>query len=953
MPWRCAIAMSWLVALSQPARAHEPSLPDELPRGQRTFRLFGAADGLRNLVIASMTQDASGFLWLGTEDGVYRFDGERFTRFSDEAYVVGVGPEGNACLGYRTGLRCWTGTGFSRASTGGMPEISVRAMATFSGRLWVGSETGLYVGGPSGGFAPAPGWQSTGAVGALWADPAGLVVGDGATLRLSAGDGVWQTLGDLGVGSERIDGVLRDREGALWIRTARCMWLLPRGAARAVDISDGLPTHFDLVGAPSGMALGPRGTVLVGTDMGVAYRDGDHWRLIDRSVGMPAAATRSVLVDREGTVWIGAAGLFQMRGRGIVEHYNAASGLPGDIVWTFQRDPHGTLWLGTNRCLVRAAAGRWQCLPGTEGRTVRSLLFPPQGGMFVGGAPSDLLYIDDAGHITSFGHHAWPAEAAILSLGLGPNGDLWIATKAGLYRLPGAQPGPFEHVAIPGVRPAARFASVIAVGDQIWTATDEGLLVLDRGTWHRFDASAGFPSSVMRRVAARADGRICVTYNAAIGFSCLRYRDGHVSDVEHIGPAQGLTAGMVYFLGEDRQRRFWIGTGDGVDVLTPRGLDHFDENAGLAGNDSSATAFFIDDDGSLWLGATGGATHVIAQDYAGPPEPPRTAFLGGRLGDQPIAGRATLDTPHDRNALTLEFAASSLLDTRRVEYAVRLSPTESEWSVTHQRQARYPALLPGTYRFEVRARIGAGSWGPATELPFTVQSAWWQTRWFLVGIAVLLAAAIMWRQRFVLVRRTQQLHARSDASFRAVIDLMPDLISVYRDRRLIYLNVAIRRFLGVDGPGDGWDPLELIDSIHRDDRRRAGELFRRLDALVAGDSAEVIELRLRGADGSWRTCEVSAIQVDIGGALTIVASGRDVTERKRMHAKLLVSDRMASLGTLAAGIAHEINNPLAYVAGNLEAMAESLSHAKGAARAADCDELSAVVADARDGAERV
>src|SRR4029079_18724089 len=100
-----------------------------------------------------------------------------------------------------------------------------------------------------------------------------------------------------------------------------------------------------------------------------------------------------------------------------------------------------------------------------------------------------------------------------------------------------------------------------------------------------------------------------------------------------------------------------------------------------------------------------------------------------------------------------------------------------------------------------------------------------------------------------------------------------------------------------------------------------------------GDNSEVTELRLRGADGSWRTCEVSAIQVDIGGALTVVASGRDVTERKRMHAKLLVSDRMASLGTLAAGIAHEINNPLAYVAGNLEAIGETL-HAR-ARRASD------------------
>ncbi|HEY0986208.1 MAG TPA: ATP-binding protein, partial [Kofleriaceae bacterium] len=813
----------------------------------------------------------------------------------------------------------------------------------------------LYVEDAPGVFMPAPGWPEGTAkkISALWADADGLVVGDGATLQLSAGDGAWRPIGDVGLGTERIDGVLRDPAGALWIRTPLHVWVLPRGAARAIDVSAGLPSRFDLVGAPAGMAIGPLGGVLVGTDGGIAVRDGDRWRLLDRSVGLRTASIRSLLVDREGTIWIGAAGLLQLRGRGIVEHHDAASGLPGEIVWSLQRDPRGTLWVGTNRCLARAVAQRWECVRGTEDHAVRSIAFAPQGGLFAGGAPSDLLYIDAAGRAAPIERDR-PAEHTILALALGPEGDLWVATKAGLYRLPGAVPGPLQRVAIPGVRPDARFAAVAVTGDQVWTATDEGVLVLDRGAWHRFDTAAGFPGSVMRRVIARADGRICVTYNAAIGLTCFRYSAGSVSELENIGPAQGLTAGMVYFMGEDAQRRLWIGTGDGVDVVTPGGIDHFDENSGLAGNDSSATAFLRDADGSLWLGATGGATHLLAQHYDGPPAPPATAFIGGRLGDRSILAAArALEAPHDRNALNLEFASSSLLDPRRVEYKVRLSPTETEWSTTHQRQARYPALLPGSYRFEVRARIGAGSWGPATELSFAVLPAWWQTRWFLVAIGLVIAAAVTWRQRTVLGRRTRQLHARSAASFRAVVDLMPDLISVYRDRELVYLNLASRRFLGFDDDDERWKQLQLAEMVHPDDRAQVAELFRRVRELEPGASAEVIEMQTRAADDTWRTCEISAICVEIGGELTVVASGRDITERKRMRAKLLVSDRMASLGTLAAGIAHEINNPLAYVTGNLEAMAEALQSAKRDDSSADCDELSAVVNDARDGAERV
>jgi PAS domain S-box-containing protein len=335
-------------------------------------------------------------------------------------------------------------------------------------------------------------------------------------------------------------------------------------------------------------------------------------------------------------------------------------------------------------------------------------------------------------------------------------------------------------------------------------------------------------------------------------------------------------------------------------------------------------------------------------------------LLGGALGDRPIHGAiGALETPHDRNALMLELASSSMSDAQRVEYQVRLSPLETAWSTTRQRQARYPALLPGSYRVEARARIDAGAWGPATVLEFAVLPAWWQTRWFLVlaGLAVLatIGGGVAWRQRTVMQRRLRQIHQQSDASFRAVIDLMPDLISVHRDGKLSYLNLASRRMLGVDVPdvpASEAGQFDLVGLVHAEDGPLAAELFRKVLALDPQVATELVELRMRGADGTWRTCEVSAIVVDIGGRRTVVVSGRDVTERKRMRAKLLVSDRMASLGTLAAGIAHEINNPLAYVTGNLEVMAEALE--EGAPEpATSASELRNVISDARDGAERV
>jgi len=965
----CAVAAWSLVALSRPARAQADAVAEALPRGQSRFRVFGGAEGLRNLVVRSVAQDGNGLLWTATDDGVYRLDGDRFSHFSLEdglrsskSYVVGVTPDGEACVGSKNGLVCWDGTRFSQDLTRGVPAIAVHAMVSYAGKLWVGTYGGgLYVQSTAGAFIPAPGWpRAKATIRTLWADERGLVVGDDATVALTTGDGVWRTLDDVGLEHERVDGVLRDRQGGLWIRTPSHLWFLPDGAGHVIDLHDGLPSGYDAVDAPASMAIGPRGNVLVATDVGVAVRDGDRWQLIDRSVGLPAAAVRTLLVDHEGTLWIGSKGLLQLRGRGIVEHHDVASGLPGDVVWAFQRDRDGTLWAGTSRCLAHAIAGRWVCLPGTEGRIVRAFSFAPQGGVFLGGAPSDLLYVAPDGHTRSLGDFGHPADHNIYAMGLGPDGDLWLATKFGLYRLPGAIPGPPVRVVIPGLPGDSRFMTIAVADGNLWTASAEGVEVLDHGTWHVFDARAGFRVSLISYVLARADGRLCATYTEALGMSCFRYDAGAVKDFEHIGPAEGLSTGVVYFLGEDRQRRLWAGTGDGIDVFTPHGVDHFDERDGVAGDDSTAMAFLADPDGSLWMGSTGGATHVLAQYYDGPPRAPRTAFLTGTLGDRSIHGAlGALETSHDRNALTLEFDSSSLLDANRVEYQIRLSPLETAWRTTHQREASYPALLPGAYRFEVRARIDAGAWGPAAQLGFAVLPAWWQTRWFLALIALAglaaIAAGVAWRQRAVMRRRLRQIHRQSDASFHAVIDLMPDLISVHRDGALTYLNLASRRMLGVEGEDGARHHVAQIDLrafVHPDDRPQVDELFRKVRGLERQVATEVVELRMRGADASWRSCEVSAVVVDIGGARTVVASGRDVTERKRMRAKLLVSDRMASLGTLAAGIAHEINNPLAYVAGNLEVLAETLGDGE-APSATACTELRAAVSDARDGAERV
>jgi PAS domain S-box-containing protein len=981
---RCALAIL-AIAVHVSLATAAPVVSEDLPPGRLKFRVYAGADGLKNLVIVSIAQDVQGFLWLGTDDGVYRFDGERFARFSVDdgltsslIYVVGIAPEGEVCVGANNGMSCWDGTRFSQAQTRGLPAVRVRTMVSYAGSLWVGTDgAGLYKRDASGVFAPAPGWIGTKNVRAMWADASGLVVGSDATVLRSTGDGNWFPIGEVGLGHERVDNLVRDPRGALWIRTLNKLWELPPGAHAAIDRDDGLPPGHNLIESPYTMTIGARGEVLVGTDAGVAVRDRDHWHVIERATGTAAAVARALLIDREGTLWIGSAGLIQLRGGGLIERFDSTSGLVGDVVWSVGRDRTGALWVGTSECLNVARDGHWACLPGSESRAVRATAWPAYGGVFLGGGPGDLRYITATGHIQTIDLPPFDPDARtpdgtdardVLALAFAANGDLWIATKAGLYRMPGGKLGTIEHVIVPGIAPYGRFAGFAMVGDQVWVPTEAGVLVLDAGTWHLFGRGDGLRAADVRYIAPRADGRICVAYFESFGVTCFRYAAGRISGLEHLTPAQGLSSGMVYFLGEDRAGRLWVGTGDGVDVVTRERaadgfadrLEHFDASDGLAGDDSSANGFFLDRDGSVWLGASGGVSHVRAQDYPGPPAPPNASLLDGKLGDQPLrkgeAGWLPLDVTHDRNTLVLELAAGTLVDPTRVEYQTRISPLESEWITTHQRQVHYPALMPGAYRFEVRARIDGGAWGAASELRFAIHAAWWQTRWFYVllgSIGVLaIAAGFAWRQRRVIGLRTRQLREQSDASFRALIDQMPDNISVHRNLEVVYINLAARRFLGLDLASTVCDRGALIERVYPDDRPAVLDLFARVRSLPPQTPTDIIEMRMRAADGAWRSCEIWGVLVVLGGALTVIASSRDVTERKRMRSKLLVSDRMASLGTLAAGIAHEINNPLAYVTGNLEVMAETLA-ADAPPSVGQRRELQAAIRDARDGAERV
>jgi PAS domain S-box-containing protein len=191
---------------------------------------------------------------------------------------------------------------------------------------------------------------------------------------------------------------------------------------------------------------------------------------------------------------------------------------------------------------------------------------------------------------------------------------------------------------------------------------------------------------------------------------------------------------------------------------------------------------------------------------------------------------------------------------------------------------------------------------------------------------------------------------RSEASFRTLIESAPDAIAVYRsDGRFIYVNPALLRILGYES-SDELLGRPVLEVMHPDQRQE----FSTWGQIKDGDQP-VREARFLRKDGKLVLAEVEARAIHFDGADAIIVLGRDITERKQMQQRLAQADRMASVGTLAAGIAHEINNPLAYVLASLDLTSRKLKLLESGkvSLEATLTQVGASLANAREGAERV
>ena len=925
------------------------------PPSRLSFRSFGSEQGLENLSINRIAQTLDGLLWVGTDDGLYSYDGTHFGRVD-----VRAGLPSNRILTLlvtRRGL--WVGTEqglalldrgrVTRPSMPGLPAAQVNDVATApDGSLWVASDVGLFHE-VSGQFALAPGWPG-GEAGAIWigADDQ-VVAGRGRDLVTQAA-GVWTIAGaERGFGRDKIDAIAATPDGILWVRSARVLWACDAAARACTDRSADVPDAAE----QGRLYVDHAGTLWVTTRVGVAHRlDATHWEQLGADAGLPRRSVMSVFEDREGSLWLAADQLYLLLGRGLWRAYDAQTHFPADTVWTVLRDANHTLWTGTNRGVVEADGDHWRTFPGTEPYAVMALV--QVGGLFyAAGTEARVLRLDLAHRTTSIIGPPPAFDSDRINTLVAEDTTLWLATvKGGLLRMDGDDGAPVWHrQELPGGTAREDINDLVLDHQhRLWAAGSEGLALRDEhGTWHRLTERDGLAARQVSYLVERASGEICVAYTEAFGVTCLRYTTG-VIGLHHLTRAAGLTNDKIYCLGEDRAARLYIGMGVGVDVVENSVVEHFSTTTGLVGDDTAARAFWADPDGDVLIGSTRGLARFAGARYPGPPKPVAPVILGRKLGGVAAGPDQPLEAPASGAAdLDVHFATPTFANRGRLEQETRLTPVDADWRATTTDEARYTALPPGDYLFETRSRLAPGPYGPATSLAFTIAPAWWQTRWFrlLVGLGVLalVVRAVAWRTRGVAARAAKQDLERSEASFGALIEQSPDAVFVHRTGIIVYANARTATYLG-------YDAAELLGRALTEvvaPAERETVAARSRDLMANGRPLDAREVEMVRKDRTSLFVEVSSLKVDFRGSPALLSIARDCTERKALEARLMASDRMASIGTLAAGIAHEINNPLAYLQANLALISEEIEHAEGSVSTG----LRGAIADATEGANRV
>ena len=737
-----------------------------LPAQQYTFRQYGPSDGLTNLGVNCILQDHTGYLWVGTDNGLFRYDGSTFQPFghaeglpNSEIRNLAESPDGILWVATQGGVARRAGTSFEAVDVG-KTGLFLSIAFDSQGDLYLEHSSGILRGVRDSGGMYRFNIVAHGSIGGMYVHDRDIFFRrDGDLWRLS-GDKTTRIGSPAGLPPDLWGSIVYDSSDNLWVRSATRLYELPHGQARFVDRSDGIP-HAQV----ARLFAGARNSLYVSTNSGVVVIDGANRTYIDPQHGLPSDVAGAVLVDREESLWLGmrGSGLVRRLGHGEWLSWRKADGLLNDSVWSTLHDRDGRLWVGTSGGIsIFSPEGKlersWTSHNGLIGDSVFVIIAAPNGDVFAAGSPAGISRFNQQGILLgSYGAASGLVSEQVNALAIDPQGYLWVAASGGCFRTQNPIDSgalKFERVGIPGISSSAYIHDVqIDQGGIVWITTSNGLVRYDGTHWRVFTKADGLKAEDLVGLAV-GHGEVWVAYRDALGIAHLQFQGDQVQ-VTTVTQQNGLSSDLSYALAFDRAGRLWDCTDNGVDVLEKDSLGqdrwrHYGTDDGLIWDDGDDLALSVDAQGAVWIGTSRGLSR-----YAAPPYPiPDTTSSIVLTSIQGVAQEFQVqDHPvlsHAQNSLLIEFSGLNYSSETRTRYRYHLLGYKTAWTDTRDKSVHFEGLPSGSYVFEVIAAGPNGRWSTVpARFAFTVKPPWWLTWWFLgiCSIVALLLARALWRYR--------------------------------------------------------------------------------------------------------------------------------------------------------------------------------------------------------------
>ncbi len=762
----CAIVLSF---------GHPPyalGVDPSTPLGNLARQTWAMENGLPQNTVQTLLQTSDGFVWLGTEAGLVRFDGVSFQVFDRNSNPALPGsdircllesPDGALWIGTSGGLARWKdGTMSTFTTQDGLPGNGILSLGSGkNGKLWLWTDQGPaeQSGGrfvpvsnsdtfPRSGL-PSPG-EYSGAGAFEERMPDGVVVtGSRSELEFAQNKKNAGTPARLEVGKQlpgsRIQAVLADREGALWIGTNEGLVRWDNGKVERFPVTDPLATTSVLA-----LMEDREHNLWIGTETdGLQILRDQRFRILDTREGLSSDSVTTVVDDKTGTLWVGTQedGLDAVHWNGNsigkVDALSLKNGLASDVILSLAAAPNGDLWVGTPDGLNRI-----------RGRNIATF-------SSVDGLPDDF----------------------IRSLWVDSDGSLWIGTRHGLTHWVNASDG--SNVAGAGER-MQTFTKADGLGSDLvgamardaegdlWIATLSGLSRLRAGKISNFTTANGLSSNVVTALLPRVDGTLLIG---------TQDRGWNRWDGHKFSPIEGNDSGSfgqtaIHAILDDGHGHLWFATGGGIARCTLGAAGsatlcsnwlEFGTADGLpsremAGN--SHPSAWRSRDGRLWFATPKGLVEVdpehLPVNRLAPPVV-LERFVVDDV-DQPLRGEdGSTKVSAGHVHFEFDYAGLSFIAPQKVRYRYRLVGFDKRWTEAGARRAAYYTNIPpGSYTFQVQAANNDGVWNiSGAAFSFELRPHFYQTIWFYVLLLAALAGCVL------LLLRQRLRHA--EVEFRAVL----------------------------------------------------------------------------------------------------------------------------------------------------------------------------------------